>query len=69
MTTKNLKLVPHDGITEWSMCGRCRATINWAVEGNDNSDDTTCPCCGHRDTRYLFADDDSETKEAKGNGQ
>jgi hypothetical protein len=63
---KNLKLVPHDGITEWSVCGRCRATINWAAEGNNDPDDTTCPHCGHPDTRWLWAD---EAETTKGNGQ
>lgn len=61
------RLKPHDGATEWSVCGRCGEQIDWAsaMFGPDNfptkeayeesRDDTTCPYCGHHDTAYLFA--------------
>jgi hypothetical protein len=57
MTTK---LIPHDGVTEWSVCGRCHARIDWAndVTAGRDRDDTSCPHCGHADTAYLEADDD-----------
>ena len=53
------KLVKHDGVTEWSVCGKCGETIDWANDvlfgkGRDR-DDTTCPFCGHDDTAWLAA--------------
>lgn len=49
------KLKRHDGATEWSVCGKCGQTIDWASDdkkGTDD-DDTTCPYCGHEDTSWL----------------
>lgn len=53
------RIRPHDGVTEWSVCGRCGTMIDWASEtvvaGRDR-DDTSCPRCGHEDTAWLYAD-------------
>ena len=61
-TVKGRELIPHDGCTEWSVCGTCGAQIDWAndvmfgeTSGRDR-DDTTCPYCGHDDTAYLYAE-------------
>ena len=62
-TAKNGRaLKPHDGITEWSVCGACGVLIDWTNDvmfgpqsGRDR-DDTSCPHCGHDDTAYLYAD-------------
>lgn len=56
-----LKLIPHDGCTEWSVCGKCGTTIDWAnemlfgPESGRERGDTTCPHCGHEDTAWLAA--------------
>lgn len=57
-------LKPHDGFTEWSVCGKCGEIIDWTNDvmfgpgsGRDR-DDTSCPHCGHDDTAYLYADDE-----------
>src|SRR5579871_1358396 len=53
------KLKPHDGCTEWSVCGKCGESIDWAADcfaGTDD-EDTTCPHCGHGDTAYLYVDE------------
>lgn len=51
------ELKPHDGVTEWSVCGRCGVRIDWANDvmtaGRDRTD-TSCPHCGHSDTAYLY---------------
>jgi rubrerythrin len=60
------RLKPHDGITEWSVCGKCGNSIDWASDtltaGRDE-DDMSCPSCGHEDTAYLYADDDPSPTE------
>lgn len=68
-TVNGVRLKPHDGVTEWSYCGRCGQRIDWGSEalfGIQNyasreeweatRGDTTCPYCGHGDTAYLLAD-------------
>ena len=49
---------PHDGVTEWSVCGRCGTLIDWASDLTDgrDDDDTSCPQCGSPDTAWLYAD-------------
>lgn len=48
-------LVPHDGVTEWSVCAKCHTQIDWAnIYDGRGSDDTSCPNCGHDDTAWLF---------------
>lgn len=53
------KLVAHDGVTEWSVCGQCGRHIDWANDvmfgalSRRDPDDTSCPYCGHADTAYL----------------
>jgi hypothetical protein len=42
------KLREHDGVTEYSVCGKCGTQIEWA---ND-----ICPNCGHTDTAWLYDD-------------
>jgi len=52
-------LKPHDGVTEWSVCGRCGVMIDWTndvVMAGRDRDDTSCPNCGHADTAWLYAD-------------
>ena len=60
MTTKTAKngrkLRPHDGVTEWSVCGACGERIDWASDTVADSEETTCPYCGHDDTAWLYAD-------------
>lgn len=51
------QLKPHDGLTEWSVCGKCGALIDWASDAvASKSDGLSCPFCGHHDTVYLYAD-------------
>lgn len=62
--TDSAILVPHNGSTEWSVCGECGRTIDWTNNvmfgpgsGRDeDDDDDSCPSCGHDDTAYLDAD-------------
>ncbi len=56
-----MKLKPHDEITEWSVCGNCLKTINYAASEMESreSDDTNCPFCGSKDTAWLH-DEDAE---------
>jgi len=54
------KLIPHDCVTEWSVCGRCGTQIDWAndvVCAGRDEDDMSCPYCSHPDTAYLYAED------------
>jgi len=55
--TQYRQLKPHDGITEWSVCGQCKQLIDWASVDRAG-DDSSCPYCGHDDTAYLYADKD-----------
>ena len=63
-TASGKKLKPHDGCTEWSVCGKCGELIDWAsdtiaeqqrLKGLDR-DSTSCPYCGHYDTAWLYDD-------------
>ena len=58
MRAKNgRELSPHDGVTEWSVCGSCGELIDWAADwaAERAKDDLSCPHCGHDDTAYLYA--------------
>ena len=53
------RLRRHDGVTEWSVCGRCGIAIDWAsdvVAAGRKEGDLSCPYCGHKDTAYLYDD-------------
>ena len=56
-TMKKQKLIPRDGVTEWSVCCQCMQVIDWAndvvFDGRDR-DDTSCPNCGYADTNHLL---------------
>lgn len=59
---KDKVLVPHDGITEWSVCGACGTHIDWANEvmcgaREREEDDMSCPHCGSDDTVWLERDE------------
>lgn len=62
-------LIPHDGVTEWSVCGQCGTKIDWAndtVFGPDSGrdrEDTSCPNCGSLDTAWLRFEDHELTRE------
>lgn len=53
-STNNKNLVPHDGVTEWSVCGECGRKIDWSDDLLvGDQDDSICPYCGSTDTGYL----------------
>ena len=51
------RLRPHDGHTEWSVCGKCGHQIDWAgnLVCDQDDDDDSCPYCGSDDTAWLEA--------------